>query len=231
MEYSCPRLYVAYSIICMQGNIFKTVLIVLTFSACAPSNKITYSWTNSSFKISKQYKKIFVAALVNNPHVRTHLEEEMWLSAKANGYSAERSWDYFPPSFSKPSPPSRDKMMSEIKRLDCDLIFTITLTDKKSETRYIPGTLGIYGPFPGYGLQFRGYYSYWYPYAYDPGYYVTDRTYFMEGNLFDTESETLIWSIQTKSLNPGSVERFSKELIETMLTKSVTDLKSLQRNE
>jgi hypothetical protein len=50
----------------------------------------------------------------------------------------------------------------------------------------------------------------------------------MEGNLFDTKTETLIWSIQTKSINPGSVEKFSKELIETMLSKSVADLKNIQ---
>lgn len=222
-------MYVAYSINCMQQILTKGVFLIFIFSACISSNKITYSWTNPTFKTNKPYQKIFVAALVNNPHVRTHLEEEMWLTAKSNGYTAERSWDYFPPSFSKPAPPSREMMMKEIKRLECDLIFTITLTDKKSETRYVPGTFGIYGPFPGYGLHFRGYYSYWYPYAYDPGYYVTDRTYFMEGNLFDTETETLIWSIQTKSINPGSVERFSKELIETMLTKSATDLKAMQQ--
>jgi hypothetical protein len=212
----------------MHKIYYWLIILLLLLNACTSTNKITYSWTNPNFKASTNYHKIFLAALVNNPHVRTHLEEEMWLTAKANGFDSERSWDYFPPSFSKPSPPSRELMMKEINRLECDLIFTITLTDKKSETRYIPGTYGLYGPFPGYGLQFRGFYSYWYPYAYDPGYYVTDKTYFMEGNLFDTKTETLIWSIQTKSINPGSVEKFSKELIETMLSKSVADLKNMQ---
>jgi hypothetical protein len=204
------------------------IILLLLLNACTSTNKVTYSWANPNFKASTSYHKIFLAALVNNPHVRTHLEEEMWLTAKANGFEGERSWDYFPPAFSKPAPPSRELMMKEINRLNCDLIFTITLTDKKSETRYIPGAYGLYGPFPGYGLQFRGFYSYWYPYAYDPGYYVTDKTYFMEGNLFDTKTETLIWSIQTKSINPGSVEKFSKALIETMLSKSVSDLKNMQ---
>ncbi len=213
----------------MQKFSYGLFLLVLLFNACTSTNKITYTWTNPNFKPSSSYHKIFVAALVNNPHVRTHLEEEMWLTAKANGFEGERSWDFFPPSFSKPSPPSREIMMKEINRLNCDLIFTITLTDKKSETRYVPGSLGLYGPFPGYGLQFRGFYSYWYPYAYDPGYYVTDKTYFMEGNLFDTKTETLIWSIQTKSINPGSVERFSKEIIETMFSKSVADLRNRQQ--
>ena len=204
------------------------VIVFILFESCSPANKITYSWSNTDFKAGKPFKKIFLAALVNNPHVRTHLEEDMWLTAKANGFDTERSWDYFPPSFSKPNPPSRELMMEKIKNLGCDLIFTITLTDKKSETRYVPRNLGYYGPYSGYGLQFRGFYSYWYPYAYDPGYYVTDKTYFMEGNLFDAETETLIWSVQTKTINPGSIEKFSKALIESMLKQSMEDLRNLQ---
>ena len=204
------------------------VIVFILFESCSPANKITYSWSNTDFKAEKPFKKIFLAALVNNPHVRTHLEEDMWLTAKANGFDTERSWDYFPPSFSKPNPPSRELMMEKIKNLGCDLIFTITLTDKKSETRYVPRNLGYYGPYSGYGLQFRGFYSYWYPYAYDPGYYVTDKTYFMEGNLFDAETETLIWSVQTKTINPGSIEKFSKALIESMLKQSMEDLRNLQ---
>lgn len=204
------------------------VIVFILFESCSPANKITYSWSNTDFKAGKPFKKIFLAALVNNPHVRTHLEEDMWLTAKANGFDTERSWDYFPPSFSKPNPPSRELMMEKIKNLGCDLIFTITLTDKQSETRYVPRNLGYYGPYSGYGLQFRGFYSYWYPYAYDPGYYVTDKTYFMEGNLFDAETETLIWSVQTKTINPGSIEKFSKALIESMLKRSMEDLRNLQ---
>jgi hypothetical protein len=204
------------------------VIVFILFESCSPANKITYSWSNTDFKAGKPFKKIFLAALVNNPHVRTHLEEDMWLTAKANGFDTERSWDYFPPSFSKPNPPSRELMMEKIKNLGCDLIFTITLTDKQSETRYVPRNLGYYGPYSGYGLQFRGFYSYWYPYAYDPGYYVTDKTYFMEGNLFDAETETLIWSVQTKTINPGSIEKFSKALIESMLERSIEDLRNLQ---
>jgi hypothetical protein len=59
---------------------------------------------------------------------------------------------------------------------------------------------------------------------YDPGYYVTDKKYFMEGNLFDAHSGTLLWTIQTASLNPASVEKFSKELIDLILRRALIDL-------
>jgi hypothetical protein len=59
---------------------------------------------------------------------------------------------------------------------------------------------------------------------YDPGYYVTDKTYLMEGNLFETATESLIWSVRTETLNPPSIEKFSKNLIALMLKKGIEDL-------
>lgn len=205
--------------------IFRIIFFVLILSSCGTQHNITYSWANKDFKSGTPFKKIFVAALVANPHVRTHLEEEMGLAAMKQGFGVERSWDYFPPTFETKNPPSREQMIDKIRSLNCDLIFTINLVDKRSETRYIPGGMGYYGPFSGYGFYFRGFYSYWYPYFYDPGYYVTDRYYFMEGNLFDSNSETLIWSVQTKTINPSSIENFSKSLIETLMQKAIDDLR------
>jgi len=207
---------------------YLMVFLIIGIQGCETTQKVTYSWKNPSFKSDKPYKKIFLAAIVNNPHVRTHLEEEMGKVALREGFTIERSLDYFPISFRERTPASREKMMDKIKELECDLIFTITLVDKQSETRYVQSGLGFYGPFPAYGLQFRGFYSYWYPYYYDPGYYVTDKTYFMEGNLFDSESETMIWSVQTKTINPGSIERFSSDLVTLILEKALIDLREVK---
>jgi|LakMenEpi03Aug12_release.lakeMendotaPanAssembly.Ray.scaffolds.fasta_scaffold54905_5 hypothetical protein len=216
-----PKQIMGYSLIFHR---YTFVFIVMLTLGCGPAHKVTSSWTNKDFKPDLKYKKIYVAALVNNPHVRTHLEEDMSTAAKVYGFTVERSWDYFPPTFGSKQTPEREIMMDKIKQLNCELIFSITLVEKESETRYIPRSMGYYGPFHGYGLHFWGFYSYWHPYMYDPGYYVTDKIYFMEGNLFDVSSETLIWSVQTKTLNPPSIEKFSKGLVETMLRKALTDL-------
>ncbi len=203
--------------------IFLLLFNAIIISSCGTSSKVTYTWRNDSFKKPEIISKIFLAALVRNPHVREHLEEDMATATTAQGYVPEKSLNYFKPNVTEKVPPSVESMMEKVRELQCDLIFTVNLTDKKSETRYIPGG-AFYGPFPGYGLQFRGFYSYWYPFFYDPGYYVTDRKYFMEGTLFDSKTGMLLWTIQTESLNPSSVEKFSKELIDLMLRKALADL-------
>ncbi len=50
----------------------------------------------------------------------------------------------------------------------------------------------------------------------------------MMGNLFDASKEKSICSVQTKTINPGSIEKFSKGLIESMLVRSMEDLRNLQ---
>ena len=208
---------------------FSSFLVFcLMLSGCTPANRITSSWINKNHQHEKTYDKIFIAALVTNPHVRTHIEEEMRNNISKNGVFAESSLDYFPPKFTKNNPPDVQSMIDKIKQLDCGLIFTISMIEKQSETRFVPGSAGIYGPYAGYNYRFSGFYSYWYPFMYDPGYYVTDKTYFMEGNIFETSTETLLWSIQTETINPLSVEKFSKELVALMWNRALIDVKEIR---
>lgn len=145
-------------------------------------------------------------------------------TAANHGMAAIKSVDIFPATFTRENTPDKDRMLSRIRELGCDLIFTTTLLEKKSEARYVPGT--PYAPFPGYGMRFRGYYQYWWPFMYDPGYYTTDRTYSMEGSLFDVASEMLIWSVQTESYNPDDIDAFSRGLTEVMLERALRDLRA-----
>jgi hypothetical protein len=192
--------------------------------SCGPSQKVTSSWVNPQFqKGQKKYNKIFIAALMNNQTVRSSLEKNMAIAAQAKGYQVVRSQDVFGPSFTKDNLPSKEVMLDKIRASGCDLIYTVTLVDKKSEQRYVPGTTA-YQPWPTYGYGFRGYYNYWSPTMYDPGYYTTDKTYFMEGELFDAGNENMIWSVQTEAYNPSSIESFSKSLTDVMMKQVEKDL-------
>ena len=66
-------------------------------------------------KQENTYDKIFVAALVNNPHVRTHVEEEMRKNISMHGLQVESSLDYFPPKFTQNRPPEVQSMHFHIQ--------------------------------------------------------------------------------------------------------------------
>ena len=197
--------------------------LVLLAVQCGPSQRVTSSWRNPDFRPGKTYKKVFIAALTNRQRARVTIEDELAATAYSKGMQAVKSHEVFRPTFTRETTPGKDEMMAKVKELGCDLIFTATLVERRSEARYVPGV--AYAPFPGYGYRFRGYYNYWYPFIYDPGYYVTDKLYSMEGSLFDAETEAMIWSVQTESYNPESLEKFSTGIAQVMMERAVQDLR------
>ena len=56
----------------------------------------------------------------------------------------------------------------------------------------------------------------WQPTLYSPGYWTTDKTYFIEANAYDVETQALIWSVQSKADNPSGIEKSSKEYTEML---------------
>jgi hypothetical protein len=198
------------------------LLLSMVVASCGPAQRVTSSWTSPAFRKGERFQKVFIASFASNQRVKLSLEDDMAAAASARGLAVVKGHDVFPATFTKENAPDKDAMLAKIRELGCDLIFTTTLIERRSETRYVPGAM--YAPFPGYGYRFRGYYGYWWPMMYDPGYYTTDRTYSMEGNLFDARTDELIWSVQTESYNPENIERFSKGLTEVMLGQALRDL-------
>ncbi len=205
-------------------HLLALALCMVIAASCGPSQKVTSSWVNPDHVVgARKYHKIFVGALVHNTSVRQHLEEDMAAAALAKGYEVVRSIDVLGPTFTKENAPSKEAMLGKVRSMGCDLIYTVTLVNKQSEQRYVPGR-NTYAPYPYYGYRFPGYYNYWSPYMYDPGYYTTDKTYFMEGELFDADTESMIWSVQTEAYNPSSIDSFAKQLIELMQARLEKDL-------
>ena len=83
----------------------------------------------------------------------------------------------------------------------------------------------MYSPmgYGGYYGRFYGYYSYYNPVMYDPGYYATDKNYYIEMNLYDAQTEALVWSAQSETTNPSSIESFSKTFAQSVEYQLVKD--------
>jgi len=206
------------------------VLMVVLF-ACGPSQKITTSWVNPD-RPAKKYTTVFVAALIQNNPVKYALEADLGAAAKARGFNVVKGYEIFPPNFNKENMRDRDLALKLIRDKGCDVILSIAVIDQKSETYYQPGAVSVsvgygygyhpyggygpYGSYGAYGTGFYGYYNYWQPTLYSPGYWQTDKTYFIEANAYDAETQQIIWSVQSKADNPSGIEKSSKEYTEML---------------
>jgi hypothetical protein len=202
-----------------------TALLLVGCVHCASPTKITGSWIAPEAKgQTTGNKRVFIASLSRNMEVRTGLEMALAAQAAKRGIVPVKSTDYFSPDFYQ-QVPSKEQLLGKIKQTGVDAILTVSLINKESESRYVPGASRFYAPFPRFRWYggFYSYYNYWYPSLYDPGYYVTDKTYFLETNLYDAATEKLVWSAQSETVNPGSIDHFVKEYPKKLVAQMVKD--------
>jgi hypothetical protein len=188
-------------------------LPLFMLAGCYPTTRITGSWKNPKQPV-KTYNSFFIAALTGNTIVRSTIETDMEKALTGHVNSIAKSMDEFPPNFSKDSL-SREELMGRVKRKGSDAILTISVLKKETESRYVSG---VYAPMTrwGYYGSFGGYYNYWYPNAYNDGYYVKDAVYYLETNLYDAETEILLWSAQSKTYSYDYLADFSKDFAKMM---------------
>lgn len=205
----------------MKQSLLIVILLLVSFAvlnSCSPSIKTTASWVNKEKGVPQSYKSIFIVVLSQNIESKTILENDLYNAATAEGFKAYKSIEVFGPVSGKENMPVKEAFLKKVSDLGCETIFTVALVDKKSETRYNPGSTSIYAPYPMYGYygRFGGYYGYS-SMMYSPGYYSTDKTYFLESNLYDAKTEELLLSIQSKAENPPAIQKSSKLYTESLI--------------
>jgi len=201
----------------MKKISFVFLSAVLLLTACESSKQISIvnSWLNREKLKDRPVKKIYIIGLFNNPDVSTTLEYVLSDEARSRRYIAFRNHEHFPYKLDNPEDAKR-LILEKVKSLGCDAIFVTALKDVHSETHYVStSSIGVsasgYYPVNGYQSNFNNYYTGYYAETSLSGYYETNKSYFIESNLYDTNTLELLWSVQSKSYNPTDIEKVTKE--------------------
>ena len=198
----------------MKTNYIQLILlfiISLIVPACTVTTQITGSWKSKDLD-GTQYKNIFIVALTHDVNARKIVENELAAQLREQGIDVTTSIELYGP-IKREQAGSKDDIIAKMRENSNDAIFTVSLVDTNTETRYVPGDDSMYAPTLTYNFygDFGSYYNYYFPELNAPGYYANDRVYFLESNLYDVASEELVWSAQSESYSPGDIENFSAE--------------------
>jgi hypothetical protein len=201
------------------------IAIVLIYYGCKPSTEITGSWKNTNATaVAGDVNTILVTALTDRVNARQIVENELAAALEQKNYRTIKSFDVLPPSFTDGKNLDKNELLSKIEGTASQAILTVALIDKDTETRYVQRNYG-YAPIPRFGYYgtFWGYYNTWYPTLYSPGYYEEDKIYFIEINLYDAKTEQLLWSAQSETYNPSTLEGFAENFAKVVVAKMEAD--------
>jgi hypothetical protein len=121
---------------------------------------------------------------------------------QAKGVNAMRSMDFI-----TPGKMDKEVIALILKQNNITGVIIVSLMDSQKETYYVPGSVA-YSP-SYYGRPYYGYYGSVYSTVYDPGYYQTTTSYFIECNAYRLSDERLVYSSQSKTVDPSSVSKFA----------------------
>ncbi len=206
---------------------------VLESCATTTATKITGSWKDPE---ALYYKDYFVAVLNKKLPVRSTLEKDISRRLKKEGVKTTESMSIFPHSEEVETAEQKQVAVEKIQSLGHDAIIVVRVLKHTEENRYVQGTSAYAPTNLGYGSgytpatggapvtgtygAFGGYYISGSSLVQSQGYYETDKTYFVESNVYDARTSKLVWSAQSQTFNPGDLATasgdFSLVMVEAM---------------
>ncbi len=204
------------------------IMVVLVHGCSAskkPTMEVIGSWVNKETVDSLKkadagkVKSVFIVALTQNMSVRSTMERDLAAEATAHGIKPIQSLSVLTPVTGVPDSVIIQVFTRTVEKSGCNAVLIVSLLDSKSDTKYIPSSSYTYDPYSHYG--YYGYYPTYYATTFNtistPGYYVTDNTYYIESNLYDVASRKILFSIQSKAVNPNDIEEASKKFASTLI--------------
>lgn len=207
----------------------KILLIIILIILCAliscATTTLTSVWKDPAYQ-DRQIRKVLIIGVSDKPAIKRLFEDEFVRQMQTKGIEGVSSYTVLPSEGLQ----DKDIIQSKVKEFNIDAILITRLIDKKKvETYYPPERMsspppppppsyppGYYPPdYYPHDYYPPGYYHDWYRYYHDcyecvttPGYKVEDEIVVLETNLYDAQSDKLIWS----ALSDTFVETFDRSI-------------------
>ncbi|MCB0495350.1 MAG: hypothetical protein KDC79_04400 [Cyclobacteriaceae bacterium] len=189
----------------MKAYYLVIAVVAYLVSGCSSTHSVA-TWKSPDYK-GKQYNKLLVWGLSDNVSVRATVEDEVAYFLNEKKINSVSGSDIAPPD-REALPKKMEEAKAMLEKNGFDGVLTMGLIDQKEKTRYVQGT--NYAPMAyGYYNSFYSYYPYMYSSVYQPGHYETSQEIYIETNLWDVETGKLVWSQQTKTVDPSSIAGFA----------------------
>jgi len=185
------------------------VIVLVMLGGCA-STKISQSWVEPNN--TKTYDNLLIVGVAESEQNRRAWESYFVESLKEKHIDAEASYRLL-----GNKKINRENVSEAIKGTGIQGVIVTSLVSVDEETIYRPSV----SYYPTYGAGYYGglysYYPHVQTYVNSPGYYSTHETYVLETNLYDVDSEELVWSARSRSFSPESVDEVIVDLTKLLI--------------
>ena len=168
-------------------------------AACGASTKIPNAWRNPAHE-GVPYQKIFVIGVGENEANRRLFEDRFAAALSGKGTVALSSYGDLPKSQRLTEAEIRGAIQGGHFGA---VVITRALGVEEKQEYVPPQSYTVPGHYRG---GYYGYYGSSWDVVHEPGYYKTFTIARLETNLYDVGTSALVWSGQSETFNPSSIE-------------------------
>ncbi len=217
-------------------------IIIMMVGCKSSSMSVIGFWAKKDTEVLGKKRSLFIMVLAQDLNARNVLETDLKAAAEKRGLKTVTSIEALGAMNVGKNFPV-EAILAKVKELKLETIFTVAVKDIRTESHYVQASQTYYNPVSNYGYygNFGSYYgNYWGSglgmmgpgvvmstgmSSYNPGYTVEKKTIYLESNLYDTQSQELLMSIQTKAVDPESIAKASKKFTSEMVKELDTEIK------
>ncbi len=193
-------------------NVKKIFILFLSllFVSCA-NTSITQSWLEK--EQAKTYKHPMILAITDSQQTRRIFEKHLVSGLKENNITATPSYTLL----NSKQKIDREAVLNAIKGTEIDSVLVTYLISADSEMKYhnSPISMGYSGNVENTMISdtlvaTRGRYS-------------STEIIILKNDLYDAQSKTVVWSVQTKTVAPHSIDEVVTDVTELLIGQLLDD--------
>jgi len=185
-----------------------SIAALLVLASCT-ATRTTAQWRDQN--VDRRYARILVIGVSEQVILRRSFEDKLVAELQQRGVEATSSASMMPLD----QKISRETVKAAIEGKGFDGVLVTHMVGAREEQVYYPPT---YYPLaiPHY-RRYYPYYSHVYDYVYEPGYYDRYRVVRLETNLYDTDTENIVWSLQSDTVDSNAPQKVIDSVIENTI--------------
>jgi hypothetical protein len=179
-------------------------LALLASVSAAAAPQLKSSWRNFD-PAATPVSTVVVVGFATEQAARRSMEDALTAEIRKNGGKAEPSYTLVPGALPKEPATMKEKVVAA----GFDGAVVVRLAGVRQEQAWDPGHIPV---MPTYYGSAWAYWSYWGPYAWDPGYLRTDTVVRIETVVYAVDRDLMIWTGLSESTNPSSARRLIQQV-------------------
>lgn len=195
-----------------QNMVLCLLLAVVAVTGACTTTRPTAEWRDQNYQ-GGTFDNILIVGVANQETVRRSFENTFVDQLKKENAAATASFAVMPLE----TRPTEETIRAVIADIKFDSVLFTHLVGVEEEDVYHPPS---YNTHPYSGMY--GYHGYVGGYVYEPGYYTKHQTVRLETILYDTQTEQIVWSMQSETIDPNS----EKALIDAKIKVVIQRLKA-----